>query len=34
MKKFYSSGVSDVFTAIGIIVGYYALMTLIVLLAW
>ncbi len=34
MKKFYSTGVKDVFTAIGIITGYYALMAAIVLLVW
>lgn len=34
MKKFYSTGIKDVFTAVGIIAGYYALMAVIVLLAW
>jgi len=34
MKGFYSSGVKDVFTAIGIIAGYYALMAIVVLMAW
>lgn len=34
MKKFYSSEVTDVLTAVGIIAGYYALMAIIILLAW
>jgi hypothetical protein len=34
MKKIYSSEITDVFTAIGIIAGFYGLMTIIVLLAW
>lgn len=34
MKKFYSSTIKDVVTAIGIIAGYYALMALIVTVAW
>jgi hypothetical protein len=34
MKNFYSRGVKDVLTAIGIIAGYYALMAAIVILAW
>jgi hypothetical protein len=34
MKKFYASGISDVFTAIGIVAGYYALMALVVIMAW
>ncbi len=34
MKKIYSTGISDVVTAIGIIVGFYALMALIVMVAW
>lgn len=34
MKRFYSSGIKDVFTAIGIIAGYYALMAITILLAW
>lgn len=34
MKKFYASGLKDLITAIGIIAGYYALMALVVLLAW
>ena len=34
MKSFYTEGIKDVFTVIGIIVGYYALMAAIVVLAW
>jgi hypothetical protein len=34
MKNFFTTGVKDVFTAIGIIAGYYALMAAIVLMAW
>lgn len=34
MKKFYSTVIKDVFTAIGIIAGYYALMALLVIIAW
>ncbi len=34
MNKFYSSSIKDVFTAIGIIAGYYALMALVVSIAW
>jgi hypothetical protein len=34
MKKFYSSAIKDVFTAIGIVAGYYALMALVVIMAW
>ncbi len=34
MKKFYSPVVTDVFTAIGIIAGYYAIMALIAYIAW
>lgn len=34
MKKFYSPVVTDVFTAIGIIAGYYGIMALIAFLAW
>lgn len=29
-----STGIKDVFTAVGIIAGYYALMAAIVLIAW
>ena len=34
MKKFYSPVVTDVFTAIGIIAGYYTIMALIAFLSW
>ena len=34
MKKFYSPVVTDVFTAIGIIAGYYGVMALIAYLVW
>lgn len=34
MKKFYSSQIKDVITAIGIIAGYYAVMAIVVMLAW
>ncbi len=34
MKKFYSPAIKDVFTAVGIIAGYFALMALIVVVAW
>lgn len=34
MKKFYSPVLTDVFTAIGIIAGYYAIMALIAYIAW
>jgi len=34
MKKFYSPEISDVFTAIGIIAGYYGIMALIAYIAW
>lgn len=34
MKKFYSPVLTDVFTAIGIIAGYYAIMAIIAYLAW
>ena len=34
MKKIYSSEVLDALTAVGIIAGYYALMAIIVLIAW
>jgi len=34
MKKIYTSELLDVLTAIGIIAGYYALMAIIVLIAW
>ena len=33
MKKSYSV-IKDVFTAIGIVAGYYALMALVVMVAW
>ncbi len=32
--KNYSTGIKDVFTAVGIIAGYYALMAAIILIAW
>lgn len=34
MKGIYTTGIKDVFTAIGIVAGYYALMAIVVLLAW
>jgi hypothetical protein len=34
MKKYYTPVITDVFTAIGIIAGFYAFMFLIALLAW
>ncbi len=34
MKKFYSPVITDVFTAIGIIASYYAIMALIAYIAW
>lgn len=34
MKKFSSPVITDVFTALGIIAGYYALMAIIAYLAW
>jgi hypothetical protein len=34
MKKFYSPVLTDVFTAIGIIAGFYAAMALIAYMAW
>lgn len=34
MKKVYSPVLTDVFTAIGIIAGYYAIMALIAYIAW
>lgn len=34
MKNYYSKVIKDVLTAVGIIAGYYALMAVIVLLAW
>lgn len=34
MKVFYSSGLKDVITAVGIIAGYYALMAAVALIAW
>lgn len=34
MKKFYSPVLTDVFTAIAIIAGFYAAMALIAYLAW
>ncbi len=34
MKKIYSSEITDVFTAVGIVVGFYGLMAAIALMAW
>jgi len=34
MKKYYTPVITDVFTAIGIIAGFYATMALIAFLAW
>jgi hypothetical protein len=34
MKKFFSPLLTDVFTAIGIIAGFYAAMALVAYLAW
>ncbi len=34
MKNFYSSTIKDVFTAVGIIAGFYTVMAVIVLLVW
>lgn len=34
MKKTYPSVIKDVFTAVGIIAGYYALMAVVVMMAW
>jgi hypothetical protein len=33
-NRSFSSGIKDVFTAVGIVAGYYALMALVVIMAW